>query len=412
MDAASACSGLQTAFALSAQENKNNANVTSGVAARTSDKVILFQLASTKADGGGSSITLYAQAFDATTGTSLGAPGVIYATTQAGSGTVYLQDIAVAPSGELVLLYAFGEGQIYGELLGAPTMISELHAAFFSLAPPGDGGLTGLAFQRDVVLESGFFGGQAMAVWAAGEFILSWQYVAAEAPLSVAIKVSPYAATGGPNSGGVAEVPALPVGTSYVANTGPQQGAVGVSGSMLAVAFLSAGNEAPVVTFLAETGAVVDNPLQLPGTGPSATWVTVAGTSSGFAYIYSTSSSVGEAFIPAGSVAMDAAAPAVMTFPFTGAGQAYGGRAVGDGVHGTAGVALLYPDGVYFSLVSASGQAHSSPAAIINQTVTSPPTTGYPLFNVGTFGGSYVVGLYNPATQSTQAAWSGCQPPP
>jgi hypothetical protein len=195
----------------------------------------------------------------------------------------------------------------------------------------------------------------------------------------------------------------------YQQNGAGEQGDIGASGSLFSVAYasnVSAG--APQLSFLDVQGNPVGRPV-VAGSAVVPRWVTVAGTSQGFVYLYDNATSVAESFIA--SSAADAGAPdggdagAVPSFVFPGANRAISARAISDspGGAGGVGVAILYTTGLSLAYVKADGVMHQGPSMVITET-----SDGSFVMAVTSFGGSFGLSLYNSTAQSTQMAASGC----
>ena len=109
---------------------------------------------------------MFVQMFDPVTGNKRGPSKFLFSVPYGGSFGV--QDVAIAPTGEIALLYAVASqtnhyaDQLYMTILGAT---------------PGDGGTAALSVQKTVQLESVYIG-DAHVIWqpAAQLFVFSWKY--------------------------------------------------------------------------------------------------------------------------------------------------------------------------------------------------------------------------------------------
>ncbi|HET6284829.1 MAG TPA: hypothetical protein VFH73_27985, partial [Polyangia bacterium] len=170
-DGGSACTVPQTLFG-NIIAGDSNPNFSSGVGVRSGSQVFIFSGYRASSDGGvadpdaGSAMgnAVYVQAFNAATGASAGAPVSLFPVADATSWGV--NDVSVAPTGEIALVYSRTISP------GAQA----LHAAFLSAATP-DAGAAGLQVSQHVLIESAPFQFPHVT-WAATSkrFVLSWKY--------------------------------------------------------------------------------------------------------------------------------------------------------------------------------------------------------------------------------------------
>lgn len=410
------CPSAQTQFGNVAQGD-SNPNFQSGVGARTATDLFAFSgyLGPDPAgDGGGAPIVaVYAQAFDAQTATSKGPMQPLFTARNlstsggdAGYGGPWLYSSAVAPTGQIVLVYGvhFVSGIVGYNDTG-------LYAAF--LDSTSDGGTAGLRVQKVVQLETATFYGQPRVVWsnASKAFVMSWWY----ATSGYFAKVAKFLVDGRTAGGNSDVVPTDNNGAVY-GSGGVDQGAAGVSGSLVGVGYVSsvAAGYSPWLTVLDPTGSRVGSSFQAaysPGLG---NWVAVAGTAGGFVYFYDSIAPAGvaEVFVPtpgdAGVVGASSDGGDAGTFPgflLPGTLRAVAGRAVNDDMGGIGGVglALLYSNGVSFTYVNPDGTSQVGLNSVFAHAYASGDEVSMTNLN-----GSFVVSLYSQTNHSTKVAASGC----
>jgi len=400
-------SGMQTSFVtMSAGANPG---FTSGVAARTASQVLVFT--SFVAGDAGSGNEIYVQEFDPVTGVASGTASPVYAPGP-GEG-LFLHDVATASSGEIVVLYGYGGFPEYGTKYTTTTSVAStegpLGAVFFRPSCMNDpsAGLEVIGHWDQATGASDY--GQAYAVWddTAHVFALSWEYdtrVVFSMEDEYSMTVMTFTPDGHVAAGGVAVVPTDD--SNWVATRSSQQGAVGRAGGVFGIAYASLTRGYPQMSFVGTpSGASIADVSVESLTMIYPPWVAAAGTAQGIVSVYDDTShgEVSGGFFP---VRGDAGVGTVTAFTIPSATQAIGGRAVGDNAGGGAGVALLYQGGLDFAFIGAGGAPSGSPTQQISH--------GYVVgdaFNIGSFGGSFVLGLYSSADHAVSAAVSGCTPP-
>jgi hypothetical protein len=402
------CPSAQTQFGFLAQGDANP-SFTSGVGVRTANQLLIFSAyvgpsASDEAGVDGGPVNqVWVQAFDPTTSMKLGPAAPLF--DMPAGMTLIIDDVSIAPSGQIALAFNYGGWQGAGGGNGTGVSI-----AF--LAPGGDAGASGLQLATILPVATGSTYQQVHVVWsvASQAFEVSWEYSAAGVGWVLALNT--YAPTGHV-TGGTNPVPTN-VPQAIVNAGGYMQGSVGNSGNLVAVAFEQSGPNYPWLSFLNLQGLAVGVPLNFYGApGAGSGWVTVAGTSQGFVALYDngnvgTSESFiamsGDAGVTTPADGGDAGLPG---FNFTGAIHAVDGRAINDDTGGAGGVGavVLYQDGARFVYVNADGITHVGPTSVIPQTHVSGD-----LATVTNFRGSFGISLYSAANHSTQFASSGCSP--
>jgi hypothetical protein len=394
------CPSPQTQFGFIA-EGDSNSNFQSGLGVRTADELLIFNGylgpdPSPAADAGSPSKVsyVYVQAFDPGSGESKG-PAIPFfkaANAPFNGSNVMLNAAAIAPSGEIILLY----------FMQADAVNIATFAAFLSKSTT-DAGVGGLQVGRIVQVEVSTLGGQPDCIWsvASKAFVCSWQY---QTSGGWPVKVRKFLPDGRSAGGDTDNVP-----TDTPSSTTRNYGEVGVSGNLFGVAYTGWADGLPKLTVMDKLGNQVGSYVELnPG---ASAWVTVAGTSAGFVTFYD-QAGVAATLVPvdsSGKVAATSADAGVVLqgFHFSGTKAASAGRAINDDVGGMGGVglALLYNDGVAFAYVSADGLTHVGPGTVISH---SRATGDY--MNITNFAGSFGVSLYSANAHSTQMAATGCTP--
>jgi len=390
------CPSPQTQFGFVVQGDSNT-HFQSGLGVRTADKLLIFDgylgpdptAATADAASPAQVYYVYVQAFDPVTGNSNGAEPFFKAG-DSDAQPITLETAAIAPTGEIILLYAVpGLG---------------MNAAFLSKSTT-DAGVGGLQVGRIVQVEVANLGSTPDCVWsvASKAFVCSWLYASAG---GWAVKVRKFLPDGRSAGGDTDEVPTDRT-DSYAGN---YYGEVGVCGNLLGVGYRGYSDSEPKLTVLDKLGNQVGSTVVLAPSGTSS-WVTVAGTSAGFVTFYD-HTGVAETLVPVDSsgnvaAATGADAGALPGFHFTGTKVANSGRAINDDVGGVGGVglALLYDDSVAFAYVSADGSTHVGPGTVISH---SRAAADY--INITNFAGSFGVSLYSALAHSTQMAATGCTP--
>ena len=394
----SSCAGPQIEFA-NVSQGDANPGFTSAVAVRNSDTLFIFSAyaGSAPADGGvdGGALAgdaIFVQTFDPVTGNKRGPSKFLFSVPNGGSFGV--QDVAIAPTGEIALLYAVASqtnhyaDQLYMSILGAT---------------PGDGGTASLSVQKTVQLESVYVG-NAHVIWqpAAQLFVFSWKYQGSNGWYARVRKYHPSGSASG------AAINAVPTSGPLSEPAAEDDAYAGVSGSYLGLAYQSGNNSWPYLTILDSDGFQVGPIITLQAGGVD-NWVAGAGTTTGFVTMFTGGGRVSGAYVPltgAGSVISDAGAPdaglpPLKTFSFTS--TATTGKIINDDAGGAGGVGavLLENDGAAFVYVTADGAKQSAQGTVIS-------ASGGVQAGISNFAGSFVVSLYNGTTHATQATVSSC----
>jgi len=392
--AVNSCPSAQTQFGSTAQGD-TNPNFVSGVGVRGPNALLIFDSYNgpDPVGDGGTTNYIYVQAFDPVTSNSRGAAQPLVAVDTTDVNPVTIQAAAIAPTGQIVLLYS-------NPNLG-------LSATFLGESADGGAGPAGLQIVRTVALDVNTLSSQPAAIWsvAAGAFVFSWQYGGTNGY----VKIQKFLPDGQSAGAGTDQLPT----TISSANTGATgNGYVAASGSLYGVPYRNYGGGTGYMTVLDSLGNEIgDTFVFAPSIG---NWTTAAGTPGGFVTLYDLSG-IGETFVPVspdGGVAaaqtdggLDAALPG---FHFSGAKSAANARAINDDVGGKSGVgvAILFSDGVAFAYVNADGLTHVGPTDLFAHTLANPD-----YINITNYGGSFGVSLYTSATHATQMAASGCASP-
>ncbi len=421
------CSSAQTQFGLIAQGD-SNPGFTSSVGVRTATQLLVFSgyngpdpsADGGTSDGGGGKVNLiYWQAFDPTTAKSLGPAQPLVLTDSTSVGYIYLDDVSIAPTGEIAVLYTHIDPVKVGGQLGA----DGLSVAF--LAPTADAGSQAPQVQQNVQIESaqvsypaklGQPEGQPHAIWStfSNAFVFSWNYTMGYPH----VRVRKFLANGAAAGGDTNIVPT----NDPMANAAYESGSVGTSGALLGVAVIPYSGGGPSLTVLDALGNEVGSSLQVTNQAESGNegggyyyWNATAGTANGFVYFAGTRP-VSEYFVPTtpdgGAAAVTDGAIATLVggaplpgFSVTGTEPAVIGRAISDDTGGPGGVGavLLYADGADFIYVNADGVTHLGPTTVISHAFGGADEVA-----ITEFGGSFGISLYSAAEHLTRMAASGC----
>jgi hypothetical protein len=407
------CPSAQTSFPATGYGDENQ-YFTSGVGARTTTQVIAFSTYNgpdPASDAGNEVGIIYAQAFDPSTGAAAApAAPLFYAPNlqQTGDDDIYangfgLQSSAISPSGEIVLVYQvrfYDSGQ-YDDGYA-------LYGAFLS---PSGGGASdagvGLQLDKVVLLETAAVFGQPHAIWSneSGAFVLSWGYSSS----GDYVKIRKFLPSG-QGAGGDSDVVPTDSPTGNVDDTAHESGAVGISGSLSGVAYISTvSTHAHGFTLLDALGNQIGNSITVAPPGGNDYWGTVSGTPQGFVYLYDYQPVTG-AFLPLdsdGGIALPAADAGFATFTLGGNVVASQVRTVSDDMNGQGGVAvdLLYPSEVSFAYVNANGVGHQGPVQVFSRSNNGSDYTSMTNLN-----GSFVLSLYLATNHQTLVSASGCAP--
>jgi hypothetical protein len=410
-----ACPGApQTNFKYSAKGD-SNPYFTSSVGARTASQFLIFSgytgPAPSGYDGGtntpdagtdaATANIIYLQAFDAVTGTKTGPAAPLFQA--AGGASFYVYDVSIAPTGEIVLLHA--SNQLQGDWRDT------LYASFFSPTSSG----AGIQLVRTVQVESAPLG-NVHAIWSVGSqaFVLSWKYLTTD--WFVAVKKFNLDGT---HAGGDTSVVPTPAGSQNDPNT--QEGSTGSSGNLLGVASIDPSTGLPILTVLDSDGNQVGGFTELSTTLTVDSWITVAGTSSGFVTFFTSGGDTGyEIFaptsgdggVPGTPVPVVDGGEAGLTAPtgsssFSFPSTASFAHAINDdtGGAGGVGVVLLDVDGADFFYVNADGVQHQVIDGLISAAAGSQ-------VSITNYHGSFGISLFpsSPTDNSTQIVGSTCKP--
>lgn len=405
----------QTAFANTAQGDVN-LNFTSGVGARVSDRLLVFSAyagppVTTGAGGapggaggaGGAGPienAIFVQSFDADSGVAMGPAAPLF---QIADGTnLYLFNVAVASTGEIVLLH--GTGPVNSN-------DTTLYASFLkTTTAPGN---AGVQFVRTVQIESAQFGNVGV-FWsnANQEFVLYWKYITS----AWALRVKKFQAGGTPAGGDTNAV-----ATANGLNGAERSFGVGASGKLFAVAYRDGSTGRPNLTTLDADGNQVGGFTEI-STVNFDPWIQVGGTSMGFVVLYQSGQTANEVFIPKTADGLGIQIPSgaggaggaggtsgvvwptfAVTSTDTSASEAF---MISDEA-GAGGVATVYQElnGASFLYITADGLKHYAVGTVISSTVPAGSQVA-----ITTHHGSFGVSLYDGTKHSTQVAASACPP--
>ncbi|MDB4980073.1 MAG: hypothetical protein JWM82_825 [Myxococcales bacterium] len=415
------CPTPQTTFP-NVFQGTSNASFTSGVAARSGSQVYIFSAYSgpvpTPTDAGADPDAavvngnfLYAQTFDVATGLAAGPAASLFQIEENGyEPYFYVQDVAVAPTGEIVLIYGHG----------TPGHVEQTanFASFFTVGAPQDAGGGGLQLAKTVQIES-LNWGSPRATWSAGGqvFVLSWRAFGAGAP-----RVRKFLRDGSAAGGDTNEVPTVVgFGASF------DQGHAGTSRDLVGVTYGTCCTQSnnPYLTVLGADGNQVGDSINLKPSfsfGVQTDWLTVGGTAKGFATFFHSGATATEVFVPTTDTG-------VVIFPDGGTGTDGGSdagpdggvtpapfasfsfpststtaHAISDDTGGQGGVGLvvLESNGATFIYVTADGSQHVTAGTPLSS------STGAQVA-IANYRGSFSISLYDSAKHATQASVSGCK---
>jgi hypothetical protein len=436
------CPSAQTQFGLIAQGDSNS-GFTSSVGVRTATQLLVFSgyngpdpsadggAGGAGGGGGGNVNRIYWQAFDPTTAKSVGPAKPLGLTDSTSVGYIYLDDVSIAPTGEIAVLYTHIDlVNVVGHGQGA----DGLSVAF--LAPTAEAGSPGPQVQQNVQIESAqvstpavlnpSFQGQPHAIWStfSNAFVFSWTYLESGDTYA---RVRKFLAKGAAAGGDTNTVPTY----NPRPFAGYESGSVGTSGALFGVAVIPsayAGYRGPSLTLLDALGNEVGSSLQVTDQGETGNegggyyyWNATAGTAKGFVYFAGTLP-VSEYFVPTtadggvtavadGGTATLVGGAALPGFSVAGTEPAVIGRAISDDTGGPGGVGavLLYADGADFIYVNADGVTHVGPTTVISHAFGAPGgSAGEDEVAITEFGGSFGISLYSAAEHLTRMAASGC----
>ncbi len=393
----SSCTGPQLEFA-NVSQGDANPGFTSAVAVRNADTLFIFSAyaGSAPVDGGvdGGALAgnaIFVQMFDPVSGDKRGPSKSLFSVPY--GGTFGVQDVSIASTGEIALLYAVGQvnqyaNQLYMTVLGTT---------------PGDGGTGSLSVEKTVQLES-VYTGDTRVIWqpATQLFVFSWKYQGSNGWYARIRKYHPNGTASG------AAINAVPTFGGVYPPSQEDDAYAGVSGMYLGLAYQSTSNNWPYLTILDGDGFQVGPIVNLQASGVD-NWVAGAGTTKGFVTMFTGGGLVSGAFVPltgTSSVLSDAGAPdgglpPLKTFSFTS--TATTGKIINDDAGGAGGVGavLLENNGAAFVYVNADGSKPQDQGTVIS-------ASGAIQADISNFAGSFVVSLFNGTTHAAQATVSSC----
>lgn len=391
----------------------SNPNFTMGVGARTATQMLTFSSYSATPDAGDGGMvnSIWVQAFDPVSGASAGPAQSLLDTGL--TGAVYVTSAAVAPTGQIALLYtSAGSGFAAGANGGAAY---GLWAVFLDAS--ADGGPAGLRVVTTFQLQVDQYQLEAIpsAIWStlSQAFVFSWRH----AP-NHDIRIAKFLVNGHTASGGTDSVT-----TTNANNSVYNEGHVGAAGNLFGVHYNATENIWPYLTVLDPSGNVVGSPVALANNQTGSNhWTALGGTRQGFvAFFDSPAGGVSEVFVPlladGGGVALPSDAGDAGTLPgfnFSGSQSARFAFAVNDDTGGAGGVglALIFLDHVAFAYVNADGLTHVNPTLVFSHAYSAAGSehwgTTLDMLGLTNIGGSFAVSLYSAAEQRTRIAASGC----
>jgi hypothetical protein len=395
------CAVPATSFGTVVQGDANP-NFTSAVAAANADTIFIFSSwrGTVAADGGADAGTttsnaIYLQEFNPVTGAPRGSAGSLLTVPVAGDYFT-IGDAAIAPTGEMVILYTLRQNSGHGN-------VDTLYAAFLTAGAPGDGGVASVQLARAPVLLESSELGSLHVTWSAGtgQFIISWKY----ATTNWYTHVRRFAVTGAGAGGDTSQVR---TNTGVDNDTGYRDSAVGASGTLLGVGLRDNNNGNPLLTILDASGVQVGSVLNLASFNLNA--MTVGGTTKGFVTLSLNGNTAVGVYVPvagSSSVLSDGGVPDAgvsslfTTFSYGSNGS--NAKAISDdtGGPGGAGIAVLESNGVGFLYVPADGSKQYN-----SGTVLTSPNSGW--FSLTNYRGAFALSLYDSSKHSAQAVVSGC----
>jgi hypothetical protein len=402
----SSCANPQLTFGRIATGD-SNPYFTSGVGARTATELLVFngyQGPDPGGDGGGPSVPyVYVQAFDRPTGTSKGPAQALFPVADPTREAVSVEAVAVAPTGEIALLYSHANNPLY--------------AAFLAPATGADAGVAGLTvLQSNLVVgpvftHSGGTTESAHVFWsnATQSFVMSWVGDA------YTESISEFSATG-QSVGGVA---AVRTDNGMTAGN-VTEACAGGSGDLLAIDWLSGiqGKNQTGITVYDTSGTQVGG---FTYAAPQVNGLAeLAGTANGFVLVYAPETgglTTTGVFIPATASGLaDAGTFPTYTISIPG-GTALGLRAISDDVGtggaGGVGLALMGASSTSFAYVHADGTTVGGPVSVFG----SGYQASFSQVSLTNINGSFVMTVFEltanagsglPSQFGTQIAASGC----
>jgi hypothetical protein len=322
---------------------------------------------------------------------------------------VYVTAAAVAPTGQIALLYtSAGSGFSAGQHGGVPW---GLWAVFLDAS--ADGGPAGLRVVSTFQLQVDLYQIESIpsAIWSPlnQAFVFSWRHQP-----NNDVRVAKFLVTGRTASGGNDSVT-----TTNANNSTYTEGHVAAAGNLFGVVYTAQENQWPYLTVLDPAGSVVGSPIALANASTAGHyWTVLGGTRQGFVAFYDApGGGVSEVFVPLlgdGGVALpsDAGdAGSLAGFNFPGTQQAQFAVAISDDTGGAGGVglALIFPDHVSFAYVNADGLTHVNPTLVFSHAYGGAAWgTTQDMLGLTNLGGSFAVSVYSAAEQRTRIAASGC----
>jgi hypothetical protein len=160
----------------------------------------------------------------------------------------------------------------------------------------------------------------------------------------------------------------------------------------------------PDVALLNSGSASGDVLLNATAVYPS--WITVGGTPEGIVSVWNIDmGQLTAKFLP---ISSDGGAGTLVSVPLAGIGATVGGRAVGDNGPGAVGVGVLSTGGLAFAYVPPGLMPTFGPSSEIGYSYAAGSADE---FNVASWGGSFVLGLYRESSHNVTAIVSGCTVP-
>jgi hypothetical protein len=277
---ATSCTGQAPTLFGHVATSDSDPHYTSGVGLLTSTEFLTFNayVGPDSSDGGvadGGTATLVnridVQHFDPKTGKSKGNATPLLTAAGDGSG-LYINGAAVAPTGEIAIIYAAATGGTDGTNFG-------VYLAFL------DKNLDLNQTTQFVALGSARWQDQSHVQWLNGRFVAS----SVIGYNSQTIKLGKFAADGS-TAGGTSAIPTDDPSGYVTAYDNYGQGEVAFSAAgLFAASYLNVQSLVPYLTILDTLGTEVGSPISLPAATAGSyggTFVSVAGTSQGFVAVY------------------------------------------------------------------------------------------------------------------------------
>jgi hypothetical protein len=405
---ATVCTGPELQFGDVAKGDAN-ASFTSGVGTHNADTFFIFSAyhgtlpADGGVDGGGDAAApvtgslVYAQEFDMKTGASLGPAAPLFAPVEDGP-MFYVEDVAIAPTGELVV--------IYSHTTVVDTRRDAVFAAFLTATPVADAGAPTLHVVRTVQLESVTSAHPHVIWWDANQtFVTSWKFIGGGGVWQGRIKA--FLPSGLPGPGSVGIVPNPTALSDYTRD----EAQVGAAGSLMGMVIRNAATATDYLTIMGNDGLQVGNSIELSPVG--ADWSTVGATKNGFVSFFNSATTIHAIYAPTtgpASILADGGAPdggaagvPTPTELFTFGSNIRTGHAISDDVAagGGVGAGILEDDGAAFVYVTADASKHYTLGTVISSASGAE-------IAVTNFKGSFGVSLFSNVTGATSVVASSC----